>query len=137
MVKIAIYDRYLSTAGGGERYSCKMAEILSENPDYQVDLMTDLYTDLGEVSSRLNLDLTRVNLKLFPYISDDFELDFIEKKYNDFLKFLNKEYWFDLINAKSFDYVLEWFEEDEVEVYSSYWRRRKLKFSHSSYSDGR
>ncbi|GAH99470.1 unnamed protein product [marine sediment metagenome] len=30
MKKIAIYDRYLSTVGGGERYSCKIAEVLSK-----------------------------------------------------------------------------------------------------------
>jgi len=72
MLKIAIYDRYLSTAGGGERYSCKMAEILSGQPGYEVDLVTDLYADIKEVASRLNLDLGRVNLKIFPYISDDY-----------------------------------------------------------------
>ena len=72
MLKIAIYDRYLSTAGGGERYSCKMAEILSGQPGYKVDLVTDLYADLGGVAGRLNLDLSRVNLKLFGYISDDY-----------------------------------------------------------------
>jgi glycosyltransferase involved in cell wall biosynthesis len=72
MFKIAIYDRYLSTAGGGERYSCKMAEILSVQPGYKVDLVTDLHADIGEVASRLNLDLSNVNLKVFPYISDDY-----------------------------------------------------------------
>ncbi len=72
MLKIAIYDRYLATAGGGERYSCKMAEILSGQPGYVVDLVTDLYADLGEVASRLHLDLDNVNLKVFPYISDDY-----------------------------------------------------------------
>ncbi len=72
MLKIAIYDRYLSTAGGGERYSCKMAEILSAQSGYEVDLVTDLYADLGEVASRLHLDLGNINLKVFPYISDDY-----------------------------------------------------------------
>jgi glycosyltransferase involved in cell wall biosynthesis len=72
MLKIAIYDRYLSTAGGGERYSCKMAEILSGQPGYEVDLVTDLYADLGEVASRLHLNLGNINLKVFPYISDDY-----------------------------------------------------------------
>jgi len=72
MLKIAIYDRYLSTAGGGERYSCKMAEILSTQPGYEVDLVTDLHADIGEVASWLNLDLSNVNLKVFPYISDDY-----------------------------------------------------------------
>jgi len=73
----------------------------------------------------------------FPYISEDFELNFIEKKYNDFLKFLNKEHGFDLINAKSFDYILDWFEMEEVESYSFWFEdKNRLKFSHPAYSDG-
>ncbi|MDD5621543.1 MAG: glycosyltransferase [Actinomycetota bacterium] len=72
MKRIAIYDRYLSTAGGGERYSCKIAEILSEQKDFEVDLITDIFVDLKEVSTRLNLDLTGVNLKIFPFVSEDY-----------------------------------------------------------------
>ena len=72
MKKIAIYDRYLSTAGGGERYSCKMAEILSHVPGYSVYLMTDLFADLDDISHKLNLDMSKVRLRIFPYISDDY-----------------------------------------------------------------
>ena len=72
MVKIGIYDRYLSTAGGGERYSCKMAEILSLAPGYEVDLISDLYVDLSTVASRLNLDLKKVGLKIFPFLSEEY-----------------------------------------------------------------
>ncbi|MDD3521047.1 MAG: hypothetical protein PHU65_07450, partial [Actinomycetota bacterium] len=64
MKKIAIYDRYLSTAGGGERYSCKVAEILSKEEDFEVDIITDIFVDIDEVSRKLNLDLHRVNLKI-------------------------------------------------------------------------
>ncbi len=70
--KIGIYDRYLSTAGGGERYSCKIAEILSENKNYSVDLITDLYADLDIISKRLNLNLSSVKLKIYPFLSDDY-----------------------------------------------------------------
>lgn len=72
MKKIAIYDRYLSTAGGGERYSCKMAEVLSRVSYYSVELVTDIFTDLDSLSEKLNLDLSRVRLRIFPYISDDY-----------------------------------------------------------------
>src|SRR5680860_1014336 len=73
MLKIGIYDRYLNTFGGGERYSCKMAEILSKKiPGASVELVTDIYGSLKEVSERLNLDLDKVSLKIFPYISDDY-----------------------------------------------------------------
>ena len=72
MIRIGIYDRYLSTFGGGERYSCKMAEILSRQNDYSVDLVTDIYSDLDKVSSRLNLDLSKVSLKVFPFLSEEY-----------------------------------------------------------------
>lgn len=72
MLKIGIYDRYLNTLGGGERYSCKMAEILSKKIPATVDLITDIYSNLGDVSKRLNLDLSKVNLKIFPFISEDY-----------------------------------------------------------------
>jgi glycosyltransferase involved in cell wall biosynthesis len=84
MKSIAIYDRYLSTAGGGERYSCKIAEVLSKNKEYRVDLITDIFADLKEVSRRLNLDLNKVNLKIFPFISEDYAVK-ITKKYNLFI----------------------------------------------------
>ena len=71
----------------------------------------------------------------FPYISDYFDLDLIEKHYDDFLEFLNKKYGFDQIKAKTFDSVLNWFREEEMEVYS-HQGKDKLKFSHPSYSDG-
>jgi len=72
MVKIGIYDRYLSTAGGGERYSGKMAEILSRVPGYEVELISDLYADLNTVALRLNLDLKKVSLKIFPFLSEEY-----------------------------------------------------------------
>lgn len=71
-VNIGIYDRYLSTGGGGERYSCKMAEILSKEPGHKVCLITDLYADLSTVQDRLNLDLSKVTLKLFPFLSEEY-----------------------------------------------------------------
>ncbi len=88
MLKIGIYDRYLSTAGGGERYSCKMAEILSKQDDYKVDLVTDLYADLKIVSSRLNLDLEKVGLKIFPFLSDEYA----QKITGEFDIFINATY---------------------------------------------
>ncbi len=72
MIKIGIYDRYLSTMGGGERYSCKAAEILSKQQAYRVDLLTDLHVDLDKLSRQLHLDLSRVRLNLFPFISPDY-----------------------------------------------------------------
>lgn len=71
-IKIGIYDRYLNTAGGGERYSCKMAEILSGQPGYEVELLTDIFADIKKVESRLNLDLSKAALKVFPFLSEEY-----------------------------------------------------------------
>ena len=74
----------------------------------------------------------------FPYILSDyfyFGINFIEKNYIKFLEFLNKKYNFDLIKAKSFNDVLEWFKNEEIEV-DTFGSRNYLKFSHPSYSDG-
>ncbi len=49
-----------------------MAEVLSGVPDYSVELVTDIFTDLDSLSEKLNLDLSRVRLRIFPYISDDY-----------------------------------------------------------------
>ena len=88
MKRIGIYDRYLSTAGGGERYSCKMAEILSMQKGFQVDLITDIFSDLKKVSSRLNLDLSKVELKLFPFLSDEYA----QRITRDYDIFINSTY---------------------------------------------
>ncbi len=84
MKRIAIYDRYLSTIGGGERYSCKIAEVLSKNKEYKIDLITDIFADLEGVSRRLNLDLSRVDLRVFPFISEDYAAK-ITKNYDIFI----------------------------------------------------
>jgi len=84
MKKIGIYDRYLSTAGGGERYSCKIAEVLSERKEFEVDLITDIFADLKKISRRLHLDLERVNLRVFPFISEDYA-ERITRKYDLFI----------------------------------------------------
>ncbi len=83
-MRIAIYDRYLSTAGGGERYSCKAAEVLAGVHTFQVDILTDIYADKEEVAKKLNLDLSKVGLRIFPLISDDFAED-ITREYDLFV----------------------------------------------------
>jgi len=88
MVRIGIYDRYLSTAGGGERYSCKAAEILSRQQGYQVDLLTDLHADLNQLSGRLGLDLSQVRLKHFAFISPHYAQNIT----SDYDLFINATY---------------------------------------------
>lgn len=83
-IKIGIYDRYLATAGGGERYSCKMAEILARQPLYKVELITDIFVEIKKVESRLNLDLSKVGLKIFPFLSEEYAKK-ITSSYNIFI----------------------------------------------------
>lgn len=60
--KAAIYDPYLDTLGGGERYCLTVAEILSKN-GYQVDLFwSGDQSLLSKAQTRFNLDLSQVNL---------------------------------------------------------------------------
>jgi glycosyltransferase involved in cell wall biosynthesis len=61
-LKAAIYDPYLDTLGGGERYCLTIAELLSKN-GYQVDLFWSGDQDLlRKAETRFNLDLSSVNL---------------------------------------------------------------------------
>lgn len=71
-MKIGIYTPYLDSFGGGERYVLTFAEVLSS--DHQVDLFLDkhhLTLDpqnlIPKLGKRLNLDLSKVNLKEAPF----------------------------------------------------------------------
>lgn len=61
-LKAAIYDPYLDTLGGGERYCLSVAEILSQN-GYEVDIFWSGDQDiLSRVQDRFALDLSGVKL---------------------------------------------------------------------------
>lgn len=62
MKKAAIYDPYLDTLGGGERYCLTVAEILLNN-GYQVDLFWSGDQELiSKAKDRFNLDIDKLNL---------------------------------------------------------------------------
>lgn len=62
MKKAAIYDPYLDTLGGGERYCLTVAEILSKN-GYQVELLWDKDPEIiSKAQARFSLDLSSVTL---------------------------------------------------------------------------
>jgi len=88
MKKAAIYDPYLDTLGGGERYCLTVAEILSKN-GYHVDLLWDKDSDiLTKAETRFSLDLSSVKItndffKQSPTNIDLFEDDLqTAKKYS-------------------------------------------------------
>ncbi len=60
--RAAIYDPYLDTLGGGERYCLTVAEILLKN-NYQVDLFWSGDTTLiNKAEIRFSLDLSKLNI---------------------------------------------------------------------------
>lgn len=59
-LKAGIYDPYLDTLGGGERYTMSVAECLVEN-DWQVDVFWDDKVLKRKLAQRFNLSLDKVN----------------------------------------------------------------------------
>lgn len=66
IVRVGIYNRWLHTMGGGERYMGTIAEALAADDRYRVELLTDREVDLAELGRRLNLDVSRLHLRLLP-----------------------------------------------------------------------
>lgn len=66
MTRAAIYNRFWSTMGGGERYSAAIGRVLSRS-GAEVDLIGHEQVDLAELGSRLAVDLSNVNLRVIPH----------------------------------------------------------------------
>jgi glycosyltransferase involved in cell wall biosynthesis len=60
-MKIAIYDRYWSTAGGGEKFAAGIAAALA--PDHDVTLLSHEPIDREWLGERLRLDLAKVGVE--------------------------------------------------------------------------
>lgn len=60
-MKIGIYDPYLDSLSGGEKYMLSMAECLSHR--HEVDVFWDDRTVADKASMKLNLDLKKVNIR--------------------------------------------------------------------------
>lgn len=61
-MKIAIYNPYLETKGGGEKMALTMAEILASNNDNQVFLVTHQDVDLQKLEHYFDLNLQNVRV---------------------------------------------------------------------------
>ena len=59
-LRVAVYDRFWSVAGGGELSAGSIAEVLST--DHRVDLISHEPVDLALLEERLGLDLSRVRV---------------------------------------------------------------------------
>ena len=60
-LKVGIYDYYLDSFGGGEKDVCVMAGSLSRK--YQVDILSYKDVSREELESRMNVDLSGVNVR--------------------------------------------------------------------------
>lgn len=63
-MRVGMYNRWLSTLGGGERYSLTIAEYLSRF--HEVKVINHRDVSVEEASRRLNLDLTNVKFVKIP-----------------------------------------------------------------------
>ncbi len=61
-MKIAVYDRWWSTVGGGEKFAGGVAQVLSQ--DHDVTLMAHEPVDRDWLGERLGLDLRRTKVEL-------------------------------------------------------------------------
>lgn len=87
--RAAIYDPYLDTLGGGERYCLTVAEILLKH-GYKVDLFWSGNQDLIEkASQRFSLKLTGLNLVKDIFNIKPKQIDLFEENEN-LLKFINR-----------------------------------------------
>jgi glycosyltransferase involved in cell wall biosynthesis len=65
LMRIAIYDRWLHTLGGGERELGALAEALQD--DHEVHIITHQPADLGLLAERLNLHVAANALRVVPF----------------------------------------------------------------------
>ena len=105
MVKrAAIYDPYLDTLGGGERYCLTVAEILLKH-GYQVDLFWSGNQDLIEkAKQRFSLNLDGLNLVKDIFQIKPKQIDLFEEKQNLF-KVINRSLNPQKINQKIVSFI--------------------------------
>jgi glycosyltransferase involved in cell wall biosynthesis len=77
-MRVAVYNRYWKTLGGGERYSGFLAECLSEKHD--VDLLVHEPLDRALVKDRLDVDLSASSIKVLP--DDDITFGYENSNYD-------------------------------------------------------
>jgi glycosyltransferase involved in cell wall biosynthesis len=67
MKKVYLYNPYWSSLGGGEKYVCSLAGVLSSQGEYDVTILTDTPVISRErLSSYFHVDLGKVTVKAIP-----------------------------------------------------------------------
>lgn len=82
-MRIAIYNRYWNTRGGGERYAGLVAEILSRH--HEVELLGPDPVDVEGLAAHLGLDFFRVRYRLLPPTNREAELTPLTAEYDLFV----------------------------------------------------
>ncbi|HVL51774.1 MAG TPA: glycosyltransferase [Actinomycetota bacterium] len=78
-MKVAVYNRYWRTLGGGEKYSGFVAHCLAD--DHDVDLLTHEPLDRLLLKERLDLDLSGVGVRIIPE-GDDVAFGYETSRYD-------------------------------------------------------
>lgn len=86
-MNVGLYDRWLATLGGGERYSLSIAEYLSR--EHSVTVLSHTPVDAIQAGERLGLDLGRVNFVRL----DPRPLDQMPAVTADYDFFINASHW--------------------------------------------
>lgn len=63
-MKVAVYDEWWATAGGGEKFAAGIAQVLAN--DHAVEVLTHAPIDLEHLGERLQLDLAGVTAREIP-----------------------------------------------------------------------
>ncbi|HET6953161.1 MAG TPA: glycosyltransferase family 4 protein, partial [Acidimicrobiales bacterium] len=79
-VKVAVYDRYWPTGGGGEKFAAGIAAALA--PEHDVRLLAHEPLDLGWLGERLDLDLSAVAVDV---VDDDLGVAAASEAYDLFV----------------------------------------------------
>jgi glycosyltransferase involved in cell wall biosynthesis len=81
-MRIGIYNRWLATLGGGEKYDLTIAECLSRQ--HQVEVISHQRVDKAYASERLQVDLSRVEFVILPNRSA-LEMTPVTREYDFFI----------------------------------------------------
>ncbi len=81
-MRVGIYNRWLTTLGGGEKYDLTIAECLSHF--HPVEVLSHKSIDKGYVSERLQVDLSRVEFVTLPNRSS-LEMTPVTQEYDFFI----------------------------------------------------
>jgi len=122
-MRVGIYNRWLTTLGGGEKYSLTIAECLSRQ--HQVEVLSHTMVPKEQAAERLNIDLSRVKfvtlrdrpaLEMTP-ITAEYDI-FVNASYLDFFpsyaSFSAKVVYFPAIGPDTF-------RRRKVESWLRYW----------------